>query len=158
MKSDVLVSIYKFRFILYLYILVLSLLQYLSLQVMWISSVLWWKWCQVIWADSESRVWIWLSVLGWHLRFRYNHLHDYKYLQRIQSEKFDSINMCFFVCLFVFFVHSQRLHLSPDGERPFEEIYMWAGPAASMVGKSTSVNDHKNWHSFTFNWAEMNHR
>lgn len=43
-------------------------------QVMWISSVLRWKWCQVIWADSESRVWIWLSILGWHLRFRYYQL------------------------------------------------------------------------------------
>lgn len=40
-------------------------------QVVRIPSVLRWKRCQAVWADSESRVWVWLSVLGRHLRFRY---------------------------------------------------------------------------------------
>lgn len=55
------------------------------------------------------------------------------------------------ICAFLwsFLVHSQRFHLSPDGERPFEEIYMWAGPPASMVGKPAS----RNWHVSLFQFS-----
>lgn len=39
-----------------------------------------------------------------------------------------------FYFIYLYFV-SQRFHLPHDGERPFEEIHMWAGPPASMVRK-----------------------
>ena len=49
-----------------------------------IPSVLRWKRCQAVWADSESRVWVRLSVLGRHLRFRYRRLLK-KHLHTSQS-------------------------------------------------------------------------
>lgn len=36
------------------------------------------------------------------------------------------------------FVCSQRLHLSSDGKRALEKIYVWTGPPASMVTESNS--------------------
>ncbi len=46
------------------------------LQFMWLSSILRWKWLQAVRADSQSRVWVWLSVLGRHLWLRYIFSHD----------------------------------------------------------------------------------
>lgn len=39
---------------------------------MWVSSILRWEWCSLVPTNFESRVWIRLSILGWHIGIRFD--------------------------------------------------------------------------------------
>lgn len=51
---------------------------WLCVQTVWLSTVLWWKRCPALPFNSERRIWVWLSVLGRDIRFRYHSLTTYE--------------------------------------------------------------------------------